>query len=212
MNLKLGLEKAFIIVAVFLLALSCLPLNAHAASGSSSVEAALFRSPETVLSGQASLIFAHVPKSFSEMHLSTTVTLTLKRSGSTLFSKLVAVNLPLVAVPWVSGWYVTSIPGLPAYTLKGVLEDWKVSTRVDYTLVIDGASVASGSCDVVEKPEKIREIIGVMQQHISLDRDLTVREDIELCVRLHHFAFSERERLVAEFLEYVGLLNMLTGP
>ncbi|MGB9960552.1 MAG: ABC transporter ATP-binding protein [Candidatus Bathyarchaeales archaeon] len=62
-----------------------------------------------------------------------------------------------------------------------------------------------GGFDVVEKPEKVREIIGVMQQHMSLDRDLTVRENMELRARLHHFAASERKKRITELLEYVGL-------
>ncbi|MGB9853655.1 MAG: ABC transporter ATP-binding protein [Candidatus Bathyarchaeales archaeon] len=59
--------------------------------------------------------------------------------------------------------------------------------------------------DVVEKPEKVRETIGVMQQHLSLDRDLTVRENMELRARLHHFGAYERKRRIAELLDYVGL-------
>jgi ABC-2 type transport system ATP-binding protein len=62
-----------------------------------------------------------------------------------------------------------------------------------------------GGFDVVEKPEKVREAIGVMQQHLSLDRDLTVRENMELRARLHHFDASERKRRIAELLDYVGL-------
>lgn len=59
--------------------------------------------------------------------------------------------------------------------------------------------------NVAERPEKVREVIGVMQQHLSLDRDLTVRENMELRARMHHFGASERKKRIAELLEYVGL-------
>lgn len=72
--------------------------------------------------------------------------------------------------------------------------------------------------DVVERPEKVREAIGVMQQHLSLDRDLTVRENMELRARMHHFSSSERKKRIAELLDYVGLtehadriINELSG-
>lgn len=66
--------------------------------------------------------------------------------------------------------------------------------------------------DVVEKPEKVRKAIGVMQQHISLDRDLTVRENMELRARLHHFDASERKRRILELLDYVGLSEHADRP
>jgi len=59
--------------------------------------------------------------------------------------------------------------------------------------------------DTVEKPEEVRKIIGVMQQHLSLDRDLTVRENMELRARLHHIPAVERERRIRELLDYMGL-------
>jgi ABC-2 type transport system ATP-binding protein len=59
--------------------------------------------------------------------------------------------------------------------------------------------------NVVEKPDEVRKAIGVMQQHLSLDRDLTVRENMELRARLHHFPAAERKRRISELLEYVGL-------
>ena len=32
--------------------------------------------------------------------------------------------------------------------------------------------------DVVKEPDKVKKVIGVVQQHISLDRDLTVKENM----------------------------------
>ena len=59
--------------------------------------------------------------------------------------------------------------------------------------------------DVVKEPDKVKKVIGVVQQHVSLDRDLTVRENMEFRARLHHLESSERRRRIDELLDYVGL-------
>jgi ABC-2 type transport system ATP-binding protein len=59
--------------------------------------------------------------------------------------------------------------------------------------------------DVVKEFDKVKEVIGVVQQHVSLDRDLTVRENMEFRARLHHLGSSERKRRIDELLDYVGL-------
>jgi len=61
------------------------------------------------------------------------------------------------------------------------------------------------SFDVVKEPDKVKKVIGVVQQHVSLDRDLTVRENMEFRARLHHLSSSERRRRIDELLDYVGL-------
>ena len=61
------------------------------------------------------------------------------------------------------------------------------------------------SFDVVKEPAKVKEVIGVVQQHVSLDRDLTVRENMEFRARLHHLGSSERRQRIDELLDYVGL-------
>lgn len=59
--------------------------------------------------------------------------------------------------------------------------------------------------DVMTEPLKVKEAIGVVQQHISLDRDLTVRENMEVHARLHHLKPSERRQRITELLNYVEL-------
>lgn len=66
--------------------------------------------------------------------------------------------------------------------------------------------------DVLKNSEKVRESIGVMQQHLSLDRDLTVKENMELRARLHHFEAAERKKRITELLEYVGLSEHADRP
>jgi ABC-2 type transport system ATP-binding protein len=59
--------------------------------------------------------------------------------------------------------------------------------------------------DVVKEPDKVKKVIGVVQQHISLDRDLTVKENMGFRARLHHLGSSERKKRIDELLDYVGL-------
>lgn len=59
--------------------------------------------------------------------------------------------------------------------------------------------------DVLKEALKVKEIIGVVQQTLSLDRELTVQENMELHARLHHLGARERKRRIAELLDYVEL-------
>ncbi len=59
--------------------------------------------------------------------------------------------------------------------------------------------------DIAEKGLEVKKIIGVVQQTLSLDRELTVRENLELHARLHHISKSERKERINELLEYVEL-------
>ena len=59
--------------------------------------------------------------------------------------------------------------------------------------------------DVVKDVEKVKKVFGVVQQHLSLDRDLTIRENMEFHARLHHLGSSERKRRIDELLGYVEL-------
>ena len=59
--------------------------------------------------------------------------------------------------------------------------------------------------DVLMDPLEVKRAIGVVQQHISLDRDLTVRENMEVHARLHHLDSSERKQRITELLNYVDL-------
>jgi ABC-2 type transport system ATP-binding protein len=69
-----------------------------------------------------------------------------------------------------------------------------------------GHALVSGF-DVVKEPGKVKKVIGVVQQHLSLDRDLTVKENMEFRARLRHIGSSERKRRIEELLDYVGLTD-----
>jgi ABC-2 type transport system ATP-binding protein len=67
--------------------------------------------------------------------------------------------------------------------------------------------VSVGGFDVKQEPEKVKKIIGVVQQHLSLDRDLTVRENMEFHARIHRIEASTRKKRIADLLEYVELTD-----
>lgn len=57
--------------------------------------------------------------------------------------------------------------------------------------------------------EAMKAYIGAVPQHINLDQDLTVGENLELHGRLHHMSRVDRERQIAELLAYVDLSNRI---
>ena len=59
--------------------------------------------------------------------------------------------------------------------------------------------------DVTKEPDKVKRVIGVVQQHLTLDLDLNVKENMELHARLHHIGGAERKQRISELIEYVGL-------
>ena len=68
-------------------------------------------------------------------------------------------------------------------------------------------SVFVAGFDVTKEPEHVKRVIGVVQQHLTLDLDLNVRENMELHGRLHHIPKREREKRIRELLDYVGLTD-----
>lgn len=80
--------------------------------------------------------------------------------------------------------------------------------RVLTTLTRPTSGFASvGGFDVRKEPEKVKQVIGVVQQHLSLDRDLSIRENMEFHARLHHIDSTERRQRIAELLTYVELTD-----
>lgn len=72
------------------------------------------------------------------------------------------------------------------------------------TLASSGHARING-LDITGKALEVKKIIGVVQQTLSLDRELTVRENMELHARLHHLTGSERQKRIDELLDYVEL-------
>ncbi|MBS7287512.1 MAG: ATP-binding cassette domain-containing protein [Candidatus Freyarchaeota archaeon] len=59
--------------------------------------------------------------------------------------------------------------------------------------------------DVVKEPDEVRKRIGFVPQDISVDDDLTARENLELHAKLYHMPKDLRKRRIEEVLELVGL-------
>jgi hypothetical protein len=120
--------------------------NMHATTSSSNVT--MYRSPQIVYSMEAVLIFAKIYGDFKNVTLSVTITLNLQ--GPSSKTESINANLPLIPVFHAPGWYVTSIPGLPAKTIKTKLATWIISSRVVYSLLVDGVVKFSDNYTVIE--------------------------------------------------------------
>jgi len=59
--------------------------------------------------------------------------------------------------------------------------------------------------DVVKEATKVKGEFGIVQQHLSLNRELSVRENLDLHARLHHLDKAERKERIDELLDYVNL-------
>jgi ABC-2 type transport system ATP-binding protein len=66
------------------------------------------------------------------------------------------------------------------------------------TIVINGQQLPGDE-------QAVKATIGVVPQHLNLDIDLTVWENLDLHGRLHHIAAGERRQRIQELLEYVEL-------
>ncbi|BFM40919.1 ABC transporter ATP-binding protein [Synechocystis sp. LKSZ1] len=59
--------------------------------------------------------------------------------------------------------------------------------------------------DVQKSPEGVKRSIGVVLQQVSVDGDLTVWENMEFHGRMHHIRNPQRQHLISQWLDYVGL-------
>ena len=70
---------------------------------------------------------------------------------------------------------------------------------------IDEGTVLIGGHDLVKEPRIAKSYMGVIQQHISLDKDLTVRENMIQHAMFHKIPRAERNQKIDELVKYVGL-------
>ncbi len=66
------------------------------------------------------------------------------------------------------------------------------------TIIIDGH-------DITKEPREAKAAIGVIQQHISLDKDLTVWENMMSHAMYQQMPKSERRKRIDQLAEYIGL-------
>ena len=96
------------------------------------------------------------------------------------------------------------------YGLLGPNGAGKTSTVRILTLLSkkNSGSVKICGYDIEKDSERIKELIGVVPQHMSLDQDLTGRENLVLQARLHHLKNkAAMEQRINEILEFVELTD-----
>jgi len=69
----------------------------------------------------------------------------------------------------------------------------------------DSGTARINGFDVTKQPRQAKTEFGVVQQHLSLDRELTVWETMELHARLRRIEPPKRRQRIAELLDYVEL-------
>ena len=72
---------------------------------------------------------------------------------------------------------------------------------------IGSGQVRIGGHDIVEAPREAKRQCGLVPQHINLDSELSVRENLEIHGRLFGLSTSKRQAKIEELLAYVELLD-----
>ena len=83
-----------------------------------------------------------------------------------------------------------------------------IATLTNYdsgTVIVDGYDLASN-------PIEAKNRLGVIQQQISLDKDLTIRENMTAHAMYHMMGRRERDEKIAELTDFFGLGEYLDRP
>ena len=65
-----------------------------------------------------------------------------------------------------------------------------------------------GGQDIRCNPRAVKEMIGVVPQHVNFDQELTVWQNMELHARLHHMGSAERTARIEELLNEMELMEV----
>lgn len=76
-------------------------------------------------------------------------------------------------------------------------------TRIGY------GEVRIGGHDIIKAPREAKRQCGLVPQHINLDSELSVRENLEIHGRLFGMDSGQRRRKIEELLAYVELLDRI---
>lgn len=76
----------------------------------------------------------------------------------------------------------------------------------------DEGSIIVGGYDITKNPRKAKSLMGVIQQQVSLDKDLTIRENMVSHAMHHLMGRREREARIAELSEHFELGEYLDKP
>lgn len=74
-----------------------------------------------------------------------------------------------------------------------------------------GGEITYDGMKIGEHEKEIKELIGVVPQHVNFDQDLTVGENMELNARLHHMGKEDRQNRIKELLEYMELTDTINN-
>lgn len=69
----------------------------------------------------------------------------------------------------------------------------------------DSGTITVQGLSLLAAGQQIKNLLGVVPQHLNLDADLTAWENLELHGRLHHMLARERHERITELLDYVEL-------
>ena len=77
---------------------------------------------------------------------------------------------------------------------------------------ITSGQVLVNGVDIIKDQTRAKQYIGVIQQQISLDKDLTIRENMISHAMYHGMGKKERDERISELTEYFGLGEYLDKP
>ena len=76
----------------------------------------------------------------------------------------------------------------------------------------DSGSIIVNGHDLLKDPNSAKRCMGLIQQQVSLDKDLTIRENMISHAMYHMMGKKERNRRIDELSEYFGLGEYLDRP
>ena len=83
-----------------------------------------------------------------------------------------------------------------------------IATLTDF----DSGTITVGGHDLRQDPIRAKENMGVIQQQVSLDKDLTIRENMVSHAMYHMMRKREREAKISELSDFFGLEEYLDRP
>lgn len=159
-------KSIFRVMLMLVIMISILPVFNYVrigVEGASNGSIELTQSPREVYSWQPVMVFARVDGSRAMVMLEVTINMyvTINPPGVIPAPSLPSVTrrMAMLPIPWAPGWYVASIPGLPAETYQfeyrlpfrpPVNVSVKVGSEVSYRLIVNGSPAGSGGYSVLE--------------------------------------------------------------
>ncbi len=91
----------------------------------------------------------------------------------------------------------------------GVNGSGKTTTMMMLATALNPSSGTATVCgyDIIKERNKVRESIGVVFQRLSLDVNLTGRENLDFHARMYHLGKETRQERISQALDLVGLKN-----